>query len=372
MKILQIITELGGGGAEKMLRMLAEGLKETGHTVTVLSLCAPPREQTIPDQLRAAGISVEYLHARKSDPFLLLKLRQKIKRIAPDIVHSHLMHPNLLSRLACATLKIPVINTVHTLERRRGKKFYFFLDRLTARLAFITAVSASAAAYHERKCRLKPGSIKVIRNAVEPVEPAPAEFCRDFLKPYLPKGGADRIIGSLGRLDAMKGYDVMLDRLDALSRLIPDGEKWLILILGDGPDREKLEEKAAALHYDNLKVKFAGFQTNAAPLMNSFDVFFTPSLCEGYGLAVAEAMTLGLPIVANDIDALSELCRMYDGDAFLFNMKKDDDGENMALELLKASECDRSSGMIVMEKQKMVRAYSHFYSLIRKKFRKKT
>ena len=106
--------------------------------------------------------------------------------------------------------------------------------------------------------------------------------------------------------------------------------------------------------------------------MNSFDVFFTPSLCEGYGLAVAEAMTLGLPIVANDIDALSELCRMYDGDAFLFNMKKDDDGENMALELLKASECDRSSGMIVMEKYKMVRAYSHFYSLIRKKFRKKT
>lgn len=369
MKILQIITELGGGGAEKMLRMLAEGLKNTGHDVTVLSLCAPPRNNTIPAQLDSSGIRVEYLNACKFDPFLIWKLRKKIRAAAPDVVHSHLIHPNLLSRLACAPLKLPLINTIHTAEKRRGKGIYFLLDRLTAKMAFSTAVSASAAAFHEKKCHLPPGSIKVIPNAVEPVRPADPTVCQAFLAKFAPDG-ADRIIGCTGRLDAMKGYALMMDRLEALSRMIPDGENWLILILGEGPDRKKLEAKAAALPYQNLKVRFAGYHTPS--LMNCFDVFFTPSLCEGYGLAAAEAMTLGLPVVANHTDALPELCSMYDGDAFLFDMAGDRSGEDMARQLLAASRCKRSAGMVVMTQEDMVRTYTKLYNVILKKMLKKT
>ena len=162
----------------------------------------------------------------------------------------------------------------------------------------------------------------------------------------------------------MKGYEVMLDRLDPLSRLIPDGEKWLLLVLGDGPDREKLVRKAAALRYDNLKVVFAGFRNDAASLMNLFDVFLTPSLCEGYGVAAAEAMTLGLPVVCNRIDALPELCRAYHGDSFLFNMEEDEDGTEMAVQILSASACERSGGMVLMTQEKMVQLYQRLYEAL--------
>lgn len=341
MKILQIITELGGGGAEKMLAMLASGLKEAGHDVTVLSLCAPPRDLTIPARLESAGICVKYMNARKCDPFLVWKLRKTIRAIAPDVVHSHLVHPNLLSRLACAPLKLPLINTIHTAEKRRGRGFYFYLDRITNKLAFSTAVSASAAIFHEKKCHLPPGSIKVVPNAVEPAEMPSAERRREFLAQFDIK--ADKVIGCVGRLDAMKGYALMMNRLDALSKSIPAQEQWLILILGDGPDRKKLEQQAAALPYKNLRVRLAGFQKDAASLMDTFDVFFSPSLCEGYGLAVAEAMAIGLPIVANRVDALPELCEKYNGDSFLFDMDSDPAGVDMAAKLVSAGKCVRSA-----------------------------
>lgn len=371
MKILQIITTLGGGGAEKMLWMLSDGLKKNGHDVTVLSLCAPPRDCAIPEKLHASGITVEYLNIKKYDPLLIWKLRKKIRAIAPDLVHSHLIHPNLLTRLACAPLKMPLVNTVHTAEKRRGKGFYFLLDRLTNKLAFSTAVSESTAAFHEKKCHLPQGSIKVIRNGLEPVIPASGEDCKKFFAPFAADGDFDKVIGCVGRLDAMKGYAVMMDRLDALADSIPANKNWLILILGDGPDRKKLEEKAASLNFRNLKVKFAGFRADAPSLMNAFDVFFTPSLCEGYGLAAAEAMSLGLPVVANRVDALSELCERYDGDAFLFDMAEDKDGKEMAEKLLAATKCRRTTGMVIMEKDEMVRTYAKLYHIIVKKVQKK-
>lgn len=364
MKILQIITELGGGGAEKIIAMLSEGLAATGDTVTVVSLLKEPQDTTIPDRLRSAGVDIVYLNGKKSDPFLLFRLRRTIKQIAPDVIHAHLIHPNLLSRLASAGLGIPLVNTIHTAEKRSGKKKYFLMDKLTWRLAdCMTAVSAAAAVYHRQLCGLKKSvHIRVIPNAVEPVVPAPEELCRSLREQWC--SGADKVIGCVGRLDAMKGFDIMLDRLEPLSHLIPDGEKWLLVVLGDGPDRETLERKAAGLRFENLKVVFAGFHSNAASLMNLFDIFFTPSLCEGYGLAVAEAMTLGLPVVCNRIDALPELCSAYDGDSFLFDLEEDKDGMEMAVQIFSASACERSCGMVLMSRDKMVQEYRHLYETV--------
>ncbi|MBO5958555.1 MAG: glycosyltransferase, partial [Lentisphaeria bacterium] len=298
-------------------------------------------------------------------------LRRVIRRENPDVIHAHLMHPNLLSRLAGIGGKIPVINTIHTAEKRKGKGGYFLLDRLTWKWAdCVTAVSGAAASYHRQVCRLKRGvNIRVIPNAVEPVVPAPEELCALLREQWCP-GGADKVIGCTGRLDAMKGFDLMLDRLEPLTHLIPDGEKWLLVVLGDGPDREKLERKAAQLRYENLKIVFAGFRSDAASLMNLFDVFFTPSRCEGYGLAVAEAMTLGLPVVCNRIDALPELCEVYDGDSFLFHLEEDTDGMEMAAQLLSAASCERSAGMILMSQEKMVQSYRRLYDALLRRRKK--
>lgn len=371
MKIMQVITGLGPGGAEKIVAMLSEGLLSAGHSVTVVSLLPAPLESEIPDRLAAAGVEIVFLNAGGFGLPLFWKLRRVVRRVRPDVVHAHLIHANLLSRLACLGLGIPLVNTVHTAERRPGKGIYFLADRLTCFLACGTAVSRAVAAFHENALRLPPGSMRVIYNGVETVFPAPEELRKNLLEKWNPDG-ADKIVASIGRIDAMKGYGLLLDRLSALSKLIPPGRKWLFLIFGDGPEREKLIRRAAGLRFENITVRLVGFRADAAPMLAAADVFLSASLCEGYGLAVAEAMTLGLPVVCNSVDAIPELCALYDGDSFLFDFKNDPDGDDLAIKLLAASECAHSAGKNVSPPALMIASYLNLYkALLKARARKK-
>lgn len=375
MKILQFITELGGGGAEKIVAMLSEELRNAGHEVLAISLLAPPghgEDSLIAGRLDRAGVERVYLNARKIRfPFLAHELKKLFASFSPDLVHAHLIHANLLSRPICHALKIPLVNTIHTAEHRVWKAPYFLLDKWTAASACLTAVSEAAAQFHEKVCGLKRGSIRVIRNGIDPVRPASPERKQEVLTEILGNAAewaeADVIAGSLGRLDAMKGFRALLDRLGPLSKKIPEGKRWLFLIFGDGPDRALLEEKAAHLPFSNIFVKFTGYRADAPSLLNWCDIFLSPSLCEGFGLAAAEAMTLGLPVVCNGIDALPELCRLYHGPSFLFHLMKDRTGEELAGKLLAAASSGRGKGQIIATRGAMTAGYLNVYSDLLKK-----
>ncbi len=366
MKILQVITELGGGGAEKIIAALSEQLIRAGHHVTVLSLQSAPENRTIPERLERTGCTVIYLNGKKYDPFLVWKLRQKIKELSPDIIHSHLIHPNLLSRLACAGLSGPLlVNTIHTAEKRKNKGFYFLLDRLTWRMAdHLTAVSEAAAMFHEQHCGLHAGTISVIPNGLSPVQPAKPERCRE-VKTQLGINEDERIIACIGRLDEMKGFQYLPERLDSIASKIPDGEKWVIVIFGNGILYPVLAGKSA-VHPEKLRIVCAGFYPDAPSLLTMADVFLSTSLCEGYGLAAAEAMSLGLPLVCNSTDAIPELCRRYTGKSFLFDMLSDPDGTILADRLHGAMQCGKTEGMILTTAEEMAESYLELYRRNRK------
>lgn len=367
MKILLAITELGAGGAEKIVAVLAREYILLGHSVTVLSLQGPPDEPAVPEMIRSAGASIRYLGLRKFQPGMIRKLRNAVLSEKPDIVHSHLIHPNLLLRLALRKTGIPLINTIHISERRRGKQLFFLLDRLTFRMADVsTAVSNASARFHEQECGLPEGAIRTIRNGSDPVIPAGEDEMKAFSYAWR-LNDYDAVLGSIGRLDFQKGYDLLLDRCDALADSIPPGEKWLLLILGDGPEREKLETKAAALKYPNLHIRFAGFRKDAASLMTCFDVFLMPSRYEGYGLALAEAMSLGLPVVCSDADSLPELCACYRGFSRLITMEEDPRGSLLAEAVSEALRAPRAPGQILVTNREMARNYLSLYEEVLKR-----
>ena len=132
------------------------------------------------------------------------------------------------------------MNTVHIAERRPGKGLFFRLDGLTfSWCGACTAVSKAAARFHEKRCGLKENSIRVIYNGSDRVAPASAEQLRQLKKEW----GLEpcrKIIGSVGRLDWQKGYDLLFGVLPELSRRIPRNESVGIVVIGDGPEREKL------------------------------------------------------------------------------------------------------------------------------------
>ena len=314
MKVLFVITGLFPGGAEKIVLEMVRSLLKAGHQAAVVSLQKEPPAgvRTIVDQLEQLGVHPYFLDLSGFRSFRIFRLLRIIRTETPDIVHSHLMHANLAVRLIRLFSRFTLVNTIHIAERRSALKvrLLFWLDRLSFRLAdACTAVSSAAARFHEQRCGLPAGSVRVIYNGSDPVQPKSPEDIA-AMKRQLGLDKVDKVIGSVGRLDYQKGYDLFLMSLPSLVPLIPAGERWGILLIGDGPEREKLAKQAAVIEqkYPMLHIVLPGYLPDAAAWLPMLDLFVMPSRYEGFGLTLTEALSFGIPALCSPADSLPELC----------------------------------------------------------------
>ena len=369
MKLMMILTELAHGGAEKVVLELVRRLRLHGHDVTVVSLMPepPPEQRAIPDALFACGAKLVFLRLTRSTPWRVLSLYRVIRAENPDVIHSHLIHPNLLGRMVNVLTRKPLVNTIHIAERRSGKGLFFFLDRLTFPLCDVcTAVSNAAARFHERKCGLKENSIRVIYNGSDPVPQASPETIAS-LKREWEVDSCSKIIGLLGRLDPQKGFDRFLALLPYLARKLPPESKVGIVLIGDGPERERLRRQAAeaGAQCPNLCIRMPGYRKDAASLMSMFDLFAMPSRYEGYGLTLAEAFSAGIPVFCSTADSLPELCALV-GDHFFTADFDRETPDAVAERLLTALSASRYEGRVIMTNGQMYQAYLALYESLRR------
>ncbi len=315
MKMVQVITELRPGGAERVLAELCAGLRRRGHEVTVISLRPLPDESVIIHDLLAHNVGIESLELTKSAPWRIFRLKSLIRRLRPDVVHSHLIHANLATRMNAFGAQYKLINTVHTMESRKTKAWYFFLDHLSLMLCDVqTAVSEAARDFHAAKMHIKSKSMPVIYNGiVAPKRLRPEEIAQ--LRNSWGFAGCGAVFGSVGRLGHEKGYDILLKMLPELSRHVPAGEKWGLVIIGEGAERRNLEQLAKDAP-GNILVKLPGFRKDASNCIGAFNLFVMPSRYEGFGLVLIEAMAHGVPVIASEIGPLKELLRNYPNGVF--------------------------------------------------------
>lgn len=320
MNIVQLITELLPGGAERVLVDLCLGLARRGHQVKVVALRPFIRESVIINELRNAGIPVLNIGLRKLMPWRLLYLRKLLTDIHPDIVHSHLFHANIVSRLNGFKRDYKLINTVHTMESRQAKRWYFWIDGMTLQWCDVqTAVSAATRNFHAEHLRINPDDMPVIYNGIV----TPKKLFENEITQLRKEWGVahcSAVIGSVGRLGYEKGYDLLFDALPPIADKIPAGQNWGIVIIGEGAEREKLE-KLAKNAPSSIKICLPGFRRDAAECIGAFDLFIMPSRYEGFGLALIEAMSHGLQIIASEIGPLQELLKGYANGQFV-NFKK--------------------------------------------------
>jgi glycosyltransferase involved in cell wall biosynthesis len=338
MKIIQFITELYPAGAEKVVLNLSRELKRRGHDISVISLQPLPKKNTdIVDDLIKADIPVKSLEVTKFTPWRIFRLVKFIKdwrletgdwrlnqseirnqksEIEPLVLHSHLIHANLASRIVSLfinrkTLGYKIINTIHIAEKRKSKWWHFFLDKITFRLCNVqTAVSEAAQEYHAKKINISLDRIPVIYNGIIP----PKQFNEIEIKNLKKEWGfqnCNKVIGSVGRLDWQKGYDIFLKTLPELSIKIPKEETWGIVILGEGPQRGILQKIIDEIKSNNIKVILPGYRKDAADCISAFDIFIMPSRYEGFGLTLVEAMAHGVPCLCSNADSLPNLIKDY-------------------------------------------------------------
>jgi glycosyltransferase involved in cell wall biosynthesis len=310
MRILHLTTELRPAGAEVVILNLARGLIAAGHEVHVAALQPLPEASFIVDGLRAAGVAVHTLALSHGRAWRALGVRRLVAELRPDLVHAHLIHANLVSRLLPRRRPYPLVNTIHIAERRAGKAWHFRLDRATlSRCDVQTAVSRAVRDYHAAQLGIAADRLPVIYNGiVPPTSPSAAEVAA--WRAAWGMADCARVIGAVGRLDYQKGFDLLLRLLPALGAELPAGERWGIVIIGEGDQREALTALARQAP-PNLVVALPGFRADAPRCPGAFDLFAMPSRYEGFGLTLAEAMAHGVPILASAIDSLPELLEGY-------------------------------------------------------------
>lgn len=367
MHIIQVITELEPAGAEKILSELSIELKNREYAVSVVTLQKLPKNTAILNKLEINNIKTFSLNLTKRTPWRIFFLKGLLEAIIGKddyqnvLIHSHLMHANLACRISkFMGLNAKLVNTIHIAEKRRSQKWLFVLDKLTVKYCdAYTAVSSAARDHHLKTLGTDRKHIKVINNGIIPPNtPSPAKIAN--LKKEWGFDNCTKIIGSLGRLTRQKGYDTFLDLLPNLTKIIPKNETWGIVILGEGEERKNLEAKIKNLP-DNISVALPGFRSDASECAGAFDLFVMPSNYEGFGLVLLEAMSHGIPVLANNIDSLPELILNYPNGKCI-NFKNKQTAAQSILEYITNPKI--SDYKVEYSKEKMVSEYISLYQEI--------
>ena len=292
---------------------LVRALKSAGCRVTVC--CYYQSDPIMVREMEGAGAELLLmgLHRRDGNLRLIWRLRRLFRQRHPDVVHVQYLAPGLVPILAARLAGVPsVFATVHQPGRTYGWRPKLLL-RIAACLSshFFCNSRAVEASWFGSSALFNPDrprrrSHSTIYNAVDLPEIAGASTDAGAASLRRALGVEGRVVvGVVGRLRWEKGQGVLLDAMAAVVKQVPC---VLLLVAGDGPDRKDLQLRAEQMGVGD-HVRWLGQlgTVEVLRLYHIMDVVAVPSIFEGFGLAAAEAMAAGLPVVCSAVDGLEEL-----------------------------------------------------------------
>ena len=302
MRVLQLISSEGFYGAENVVAALTRDLQRGGHFVRLgIFENAHVSRNNASAEFESRGLpATRILCRRRFDLAALKRIREIIRTEEIGLVHSHGYKADMYAYLATRGMQLPLLSTCHLWTRQTAAvRFYEFLDaRILRSFDAVVAVSERIAT-ELCEAGVSAGKITTIDNGIDfgPFDSADATLASELNK-------RDRIlIGTVGRLVAQKGLTFFLTAAEQLLKEFPD---LLFAIVGDGPDRGKLEQLAKDLRIEN-KVCFTGARTDMPGVYASLDVFALASIDEGMPMALLEAMASGAPVVATEVGAVPKV-----------------------------------------------------------------
>lgn len=316
MKVLYLINSLGAGGAEQSLAEMLPLLLDRGVHVTVA--CLERANEGVSRQVINAGLDVRFLEA-KNMVDRVRSARNLIKREQPDVVHTTIFEADLVGRFAASCTGVPVVtsivNTSYDAVRFADpdiKPWKLWLSqqadgwtarRLTHQFHAITEAVKQAAI---QSLGINADRIHVILRGRDAKRLGKLSTDRRRrVRASLQLPGNAKVILNVGRQEYQKGQSVLLD---SFAQLATNRSDTVLLIAGrKGNATPELERRLASSPMLQNQVRFLGHREDVPDLLAGSDVFVFPSLYEGLGGAVIEAMALGLPVIASDIPAIREV-----------------------------------------------------------------
>ncbi len=285
--IVQIIPTLNFGGAERFVVDLINNCDSAFQFSLITFFADHPLAKEINRQI---AIKIVTKRGQISWP-LFSDLEAELKKLQPDVVHTHLFGADLWGRVAAKRLGLPVVTTEHNLNHDEGILKHVIKRYLRGYSDVYTAPSKAVAEYMRQAYRIK-NNIEVIQHGVE-------------LDKFL--GLPDLKISSpvkffiLARLSKQKGHRLALQALDKLKNY-----EWQLEIIGEGEEKNFLLHLTKKFSLEN-RVKFLPFTHEVVEAIGRNQVFIFPSLWEGLGIVLMEVMAGGRAVVASRTGGIPEI-----------------------------------------------------------------
>jgi glycosyltransferase involved in cell wall biosynthesis len=303
-KVLFILNNLEGGGAEVVVVNLLNNLDRNRFQVGLLLL---KNEGVYLDRLHSdieVHVALDKPGRLSRNLLRVFRKTLKVSKMYDVLIGGTELIPSYFAFACAKWLRKPVVSILHTtlkpyIRSLRSQDSFNMLHRwlnsyIYPRFDKIITVSGGIANELAKDAAIKPDKIETILNPID------LNCIRERSAAALPSWAGpvfkQRVVISAGRLAQVKGFDVLIR---AHAKLIERDVAHHLVILGEGPERPRLEELIRHLGLDNT-VHMPGFIDNPYPLIKRASVFCLSSRFEGFALVIAEALSLGTPVVSTD------------------------------------------------------------------------
>jgi glycosyltransferase involved in cell wall biosynthesis len=302
MRILQLISSAGFYGAEAVVLGLSKALNRLENTSIIcvfdnLHL----RNVELADHAKAQEVPLRHIQCNgRLDWRPILKIREIIRSERIDVLHTHGYKADLYGYFAIRGLNKPILSTCHLwVEGNFLTQLYGILDRLVLTRFDMTVGVSEAIGETLRHAGVSSTKVKIINNGVDV-----AAFTSGppTLRSELRVGTKD-IIGTVARLAPQKGIEYLLQ---AVARLLPNAPDISCIIIGEGPERARLQDIARDLGIED-HVVFLGRREDMAAVYASIDILVLPSLYEGLPIVILEGLAAKKAVVASRVGAVPKV-----------------------------------------------------------------
>ena len=301
LKLMLLVPTLDQSGAEKQLVLLACRLPCDEFDVHVVALT---RGGPFAKELAEQGVRLTVLGKRwKFDPVALWRLRKLISSERPDILHTWLFAANAYGRLVVgrrASHRPKVIVSERCVDVWKSGWQLWLDQKLIGRTDRLVGNSHAVAEFY-RSIGYPADIVRVIHNGI--ALPDPSATSREALLAELEIPVGSPVIGFIGRMARQKRCE---DVIFAMALVVILQPQTHLLMIGEGPERDKLMKFAREIGIDHL-TRFTGHRADAAKFLSVMDVFWLSSDFEGLSNSLMEAMAAGVPCIASDIPPNREL-----------------------------------------------------------------
>lgn len=303
-----------GGGKRGFLQLMANLNKDAFQ---FYSCCALNKEQeNLLKGLNGNIVNVDLQHEMVW--IAMAKLISFLRKEKIDIIHSQGVRADVFARVASKLSgnKIEVINTVQMLVEGYDvniirKKMYCAIDRFTERfVSRFIVVSENLKERLNKDHQISKQNIVKIYNGIETHEYHNL-YSKDIVRRIRGEFNVEDtefLICSVGRMVWQKGFEFLINAIPEVIRVIPNAK---FMFVGDGPLRGKLGALSEELGVRD-RIVFAGFRNDINDILSAIDLLVVPSLLEGFPMIILEAMAIAKPIIATNIDGITE--QIIDGE----------------------------------------------------------